>query len=353
MKKILIFIALIIIGLLLIIPKVNAEEIIDVTENIEVKTKWYKEEIEEKYHKKGESLEGYIEDASKTIKGNIIEWRKGICTKDEEKRIVRSYKLYNYTQFIRLSNLNNYKEIQILYQNNKINYEIIKKEENIMIIKLPEAYETHNLLVFIDTEETYNIELSNIDIFSDSKIYKNNIKEKILYVDDTWQTTENSYTTVVTLNEEIYSSKVILLNEYEECATYEELTYRYKINKIYYDDNFHTFIEGYKRDTSKIKYYYNGPPLIKEIEIPKEVEIIKKVEVPKEIIITKEKIVKEEPKIITEYIEKECEEKIIIENKEVIKSNKKNTKNIIHIIIIISIMIGLLIIKKLSTKRNI
>ena len=90
MKKI----SFIIIILFLTISKVSANELNDITENVEIKAKWYKEVKEETYYKKGVYLPGYTEDPSQIRYSNDFKWGESYCSneiKNQEKRVVRNY----------------------------------------------------------------------------------------------------------------------------------------------------------------------------------------------------------------------------------------------------------------------
>ena len=80
------------------------------------------------------------------------------------------------------------------------------------------------------------------------------------------------------------------------CRFKEVYTYRYKTKKEYYDNNYHTYIEGYLPEINNYKVNYNKEFPVNKVEVTKEIEVTKEVKVPQ---IEKEYV----------YIEREPENK--------------------------------------------
>ena len=339
MKKILFTIIL-----LLSISPTYAEEI-DITNDIEIKTKWYKEEIEDTYYKKGEPLEGYIEDQSRISYSKELEWSEEYCTGaiSDQKRVLRVYKLLEGIRYIVLDRFNYNNNVIILYKGMPYRYEIQFQNEEKVTFKLVHTAEPNNLIIIVDTNEPFNITLTSDHT---QLLYKQVRNEKVLIPNNTWMLLNDSYEEVVRIDSEEKGGFVTLLTETRQCAKQEEKTYRYKINRTYYDNEYHSFIEGYLPDYTDYKVYYKGKELIKEnIKYIKGDNIIK--------------YIKGEDKIT--YVEtcsneesepiKEIEYKYI-DNSKVIEKTPKKIKYILFGLISIILFFIYICLKMSSEKYN-
>ena len=339
MKKVL-FITL----LLFSIQNVFADEL-DITNDIEVRYKWYKEEIIETYHKKGETLKGYIEDPKRVTYTEDLEWSPEFCkdTIARQQRIVRYYRVLESVRFIVLDNFKYNNNVTILYKGDRYPYEIMYQDEDKIKFKLKNKAEPNNLIFIIDSDTPYNITLTSDHT---QLLYKQVKNEKVLTPDSSWMLLNESYQEITRSNSEETGGFVTLMKISVQCGRPEVKTYRYKINKTYYDDEYHSFVEGYLPDYSDYKIYYKGNEIIKEqIKYIKGDNVIK--------------YVKGEDKI--SYIEKECEPKEIIPQKEIeykyidnLKIIEKTPTKIKYILfgLISLVMFFIFICLKMSSKNN-
>ena len=148
------------------------------------------------------------------------------------------------------------------------------------------------------------------------------------------------------------------IGQYQICKSTEIVAYKYKIEREYYDDDYHAYVEGYIKDEDDYKLFYKEEPIINTVEITKE--------------ITKEKIVKQ-PQIQYVYLPSKNEiqkldsskdkENEITENKECTPQIKTQIKTEIKTIekemiktpkrvyIIIAILILLIILQLRKIKK--
>jgi len=357
MKKIL-FLTLLFMSIL----NVKAEELPEITNDIEIRTKWYKEEIVGKYHPKGEDLLGYIENPDKITYGNFGGYSANNCLVSEENYVIskmtlNKYKMINYTKIIKFTNFKYSDNVFVFEGGNLRNFEILSNENDEFIIQVTPVINTKDLMLFVDYEEPYNISIYadiNLNIHTISKDINN---KKVLIPDKTWITKESTFfeTTSTTL----YGNNALVTynGSSETCKIKQIYTYRYKIEKVYYDQEYHKYVENYLPDMTDIKVYYKGEKLIEKVEVPIYEKVIeyKTIEVPKEIIKTIEvpkEIVKtiEVPKII-ENEGKECNSEIIKEIKYLdrIKEVYKIPK---YIYLIVSTLIILIIILLLWLRKK-
>lgn len=377
MKKIILFI-------LLILPTklIYANELLEITEETEIHYKWYKEKEEGRYYSKMLQLEGYQEDTKNVIYGEWSNWNEDNCYLSKD-----NYQIENKTNWIyrAVKDTNYIKLINFVYNNNiiifnegvKQEYKIISNKNNELIIKLNNNQRTYSLMLYIEYELPYEIIMSYDELFNDITLTKKINGEKILIPDENWKN-EKTKTMQLTSINEIPTGDLIIFTRKQKLCRYREIkTYRYKIEKEYYDDEYHLNVSGYIPDYTDFKIYTNKitnnpeenesedtKEEVKEDESNKEEtnEILKPVEIIKEIkipykekeYITKYQNIFSEPEIITKIIEKECNPEII-SKKEYIEIPKKikYTPKIIYIIILfLSISILILICKKMSFKNK-
>lgn len=363
MKKIL-FILIMLLG----VNYVYADSLTDITDKVELRAKWYKEVKEETYYKKGVPLEGYIEDETKTRYSTNYSWSASNCDEDldnQEYQVVRTYAALRPINNIRITNIDSLENITILNKDKTIGFKTIKNNNEILL-QLNDFYNPENITIIIPSKKEFLIELLYSNIIS---TYKNIKNETTIKVDDTWNITADSLVNDVTIDE-IKEGPFRKINKTEiRCALGEIETYRYKITKVYYDDNYHNYIENYLPDINTVKVYYNGI-IIDEPICPNLNEQEEKVIEEEEIKAEKDNEIKEKTKVVTKYIEKEqtvpeyieasCPKEVItkyinpepqIEYKYI--SNTKIPKKIYLIISALSLIILVLltILKKMSHKR--
>lgn len=305
--------------------QVRATEYPEVTDDIEIRYKWYKEIISEEgeYYPLSKITEEDIYDKNNyKYVGKANVYSTDYCSLPQEfylikKQTVRTYKKTYDASYILIENIDDDTDIKIYHNNKLIKYSVLNKENNQIKLNLHSSYMCGGFLFFIDTDKNYTISLYHDLSFKNKIITKSFENQKVSTPDETWITDETKFTTYInpTLYEENAFNKII--EETINCAFQEKYVYKYKVTKDYYDDNYYTNIEGYKKDEKDYKIYYKGEPIIKTIEVIKEkiVEvpkieysyIEKIVEVPKIEYLYKEKIV-EVPKIEYVYVEPEIKE---------------------------------------------
>jgi len=364
MKKILLFILLIIFT-----SPVQAEELPDITKDIEIRTKWYREEEVGKYHPKGEDLLGYIENPDKiTYSDYYSSYSNKNCLLSSENYLIsqmnlKKYQVVIYTKYIKLSNFKYNDNVIIFNNGKKESFKVILNENNETVIELYMGYPTENLMLFVDYNEPYNITMYFDKKLTRVTLSKDINGEKMLIPDKSWITEQTEFDTISTENTYNNSGLVTYIGSSELCAFKQKYTYRYKIEKHYYDNEYHAYIEGYLPDMTDIKVFYKGEELIKTIEVPvyeKVTEYITKhqtIEVPKEVIKTVE-VYPEKTLTNCECpsssTDSECSPQVITEIQYVDKIKEVETvpKNIYILIISLTIIIIILtsyLIKKYVT----
>ena len=358
MKKIILLFFLLMIG----INKISADEIVNIKENSIIKYKWYKEEIDEGlYYQKGKVLEGYHENLSDFEYGNYTIYEQKYCSYSPKNYLVESKKIYIYTKvhetrYIKLDNINyeNIKTLEIFSKNQKIAYEIKNITDETIIIDLTKAYETDSIWFYIDTEKPYSITGSANSNFSQISIQKQVDNEVLLIPDKEWITKDTGYATKESNNRLTENDFLKYSGSKSLCRVREIKTYRYKIKKSYFDDNYHEYIAGYLPDTNDYIIEYTG-------ELPKEIieitKTVKDVETKKEYIYLNNDSNENQEKINNDQNQVEISENVkpIIKTKyienEVIKKVYKTPKRTYFIIALLS-MINIIQLVCLLKKKS-
>lgn len=221
-------------------------------------------------------------------------------------------------------------------------------------------------MFYIDTTENYKISLYINSFYLGHSLSKSITNEKISIPDKTWITDKTSYETIRTNAVYKNSDLTTILYQEEECTYRDILVYKYNTEREYYDENYHTYVEGYLKDTNDYKIYYKGEeikeePIIETIEIIKE-KIIKEPQIEYVYLETNDKT--NNPKIEYIYIEKEkkndssnnktsCDPQIITKTKIKKEMVEKEIYKIPKIIYIIgTIMIMTIIILIIKTRKK-
>lgn len=293
------------------------------TDNIsKVEYKWYKEEkIEETYYPKKDKLLGFNEDENQIKFGDYSEWNNKYCSysKDyysvEEKELNKYRKVIN-TRYIELEynprNIphDSFKEIKIFYDNNIINYKIIKNDEYVIKIELEKEYDTEKLSFYIDIDSRYLIYLSNnieLTKLALGYLVMPQFDGKKIEINDNWIIKESTFVDELIIDEIDNSKLKYKIGKENSCRIREIYTYRYKEKRKYYDDNYHVFIDGYIPDIENQIIYYSDKN--DTVNITKNIESNYKNKTNEDEITIKNedktKNIKEEQKYITKYIDKE------------------------------------------------
>ena len=353
MKKI-----IIIFLLLIMTNNVYAQNNEITKEDINIKYKWYKEEVVDSlFYRKGDYLEGYLEKDTYTKDGNYSKWNTSFCSYSKknyiiESRIVHTYTLLEATRYIKFINL--YKEdidrIHIYSERNIVNFNLKEETQDGIIIELEESKTTSILWFYIDLEKDYSMELSYFSDFSSITLSKNISNTKLLLPDSTWINSKTHFLTIITTNTITTNDFIKETSRKTECRVKSIETYRYKVEKKYYDDNYYEYLEGYIPDISDYIVEYKGELPTNKIEIEKKVE----------------NVIKEKEYIYlhnTEYIniENQIQEKIKSKSYKtssselkIINKDSSNKTNIYILLILLILIISLSIINIINIfKKNV
>ena len=298
-KKLIIIILLILTS----VELVFANEYPEITKDVEIRYKWYKEIITGEYYLfKDISSEDKI-DKNKIRYGNYSEWKSNYCNLSPEHYEISTRKKYKYNKaenikYILLENFEYKDNIKIYYENKPLEYKIISQNDNQIKIELNHLYLAETLLFYITDASNYKIGLYRTTLFDKEVISKEVESEEILIPDKTWINENSSFVEEITGEAYKNSDLTKKIKTYDECRYREKYVYKYEIERQYYDDNYYVNVEGYVKDMTDFKFYYKGEPITNTIEI------------------IKEKIIKE-PQI--EYI--------YIENKEINEPSKEINEN--------------------------
>lgn len=341
--------------LFLFLNPVLAEEDsnLNLEESITIKYKWYKlERVEGTYYKKGEELAGYLEDEENTIYGDYSSWNTNNCSYsnkfyDIENRFTYAYRRPILTRYIRFTNFKDLKNIRAFSDSQELTYDILKSTSEELIIDLKKAYDTSTVWLFVDANNSFDISFHYNTNFTYLAAYKHLEKGGLLKPDETWLGKNITYD-----KEYLYIRKsdtpFLTLDSIRlDCRIREIKTYRYKLKKVYYDDNYHSFVEGYFPESTDYLIEYTGEIPEREVEVIKTVtdKVIEKEyvysEEVKDDLKEKDTEFENEPPIKTKYIENNIIKKIY--------KIPKKVYLIIAILLIISI-IEFFVIKKKSNK---
>lgn len=334
----------------------------DITKDIEIRYKWYKEIITGDYYPLKDITSDDIIDIKKLKYGSYSDWSGDYCTLNpywysKTQRTITRYNKVLDINYIRLVNFEYNDNIKIYNDNNLLKFDIISNENNEVIIRLRFSYTADTLLFDIKSEKDYQIYLYYQLEIDRPLLGKKVSDERTLIPNKDWILETTSYTQMLTPNKKHQSDLTKWAGEYNECQYRELYVYKYDIKKEYYDDNYYTYIEGYLKDYDDYVIYYKGEPIVDIVEITNE-KVIQEAIVEYIYIETENK---EKEEVPSEQIEvpltknddnKSCTTKIETKTieKEVIKTPKHTYITIIVLIIIILILLYKLI-KKYVVQR--
>ena len=263
---------------LLFLNNVKATEIIetDITENAIIKYKWYIEkETDGTYHKINESLPGYIEDKNKITHGKYSNWDSKYCEYSNKEYLIESraarwrYKKVKNLKYVILENLQTEDEIKIFSKNQEIAYTEESRSSNKITINLNKNYNANDLIFYIKSSKEYDIKLYYQSITSSPVLSKHIESSFIIKPDKSWIQENVAYLDTYLGATEFETDFNELIEIYNECRVKEIQTYRYKIKKEYYDDNYHEKVEGYTKDENDYTINFIGEFPTNIIEITK------------------------------------------------------------------------------------
>ena len=320
----------------------------DITNDTDVKFKWYREVItDELYYPKKDVLDGYYQDDKNVEYGPYSEWKSEYCNYSEEYYLVETKTIVTYDKldkikYVLIANASSTcptgrctGAIRVYYDFENLDYEILKDNYFGFLISLPGYYEPEKLLFYIETEHKQVIYLSkNIDI-PPIMIASPPSSENIQVVNNNWEARDEAYIRVEANDLDIPLIRNI--KDDKVCRVREINTYRYKVEKEYYDDEYYTMVDDYIPDIDNYQVIYTK-------EFPKSKEVIKNILVPK---IEKEYIYS------NDIISSECDDnKVIYQNKYIDRFVNKVPRKFYILIVFLGIIIVLLLVKLLSKKRG-
>ena len=286
MKKVILFIS----TLVLFINSVRAEEYsnwvdwLDPSiqyEEVQTETRYrfYKEEIEGEYLI-SDTLNKYkYNDIDDYIYSEFSNWQETCDGKfaNIENKILYPYKKLvvdtNYVQIGDLTKDISFDDIKIYANEEEVSYEIIECDDcaksynhiasnEKLILKLDNTYPSMALSFYIKANSNYPSLVYRIKTFYDEKFEKIGIA----YVGNSNLNTfiPNEKWLYLAMESDIMYSEVPVLEDTNTvtypsknmCRYQEKMTYYYNINKVYYDDNYYTNIDGYIKDINDYKVYY-------------------------------------------------------------------------------------------------
>ena len=339
------------------INKVNANELksIDITNDIEIKYKWYKENISEEgtYYplRKIKNEDIYDKNNYKFVKLTSIS--EEACSYSNEFYLIspKKFKKYRKThdaKIVVIENIEPETNVEIHYENRVLNFDIISHENKVMVINLKSEFLCDRLMFYIDTNNKYKISLYRDAKLEQIILAKELENQKISIPDSTWKLAETiMHKTGYTEREYVTSTLTEIIGQITMCEVSEKYVYKYNYTKEYYDDEYHTYVEGYIKDEQDYRIYYNQEPIVitNVIEIPKETIV----EVPKIEYIYIEKELEIEEKEPTQECPKEIHTNI---ETQIIERKIKIIPTKVYIVITILFLIIISLIIKNIVKKN-
>lgn len=262
---------------------VSAVELKDVTNDTQIKYKWYQETITEGfYHPKKEKTPEYLEDKNNIKYGDYSEWGSEYCSYSKENYLIEEKNINTYEkvaktkylsiEFIKVDGeycIDCLGEIKIFSERETIDYKILIQNDKVIRIELPKEYDTEKLWFYIEADRIYNMYL-----FKDINLQNMNLAQyvkrtKILIPNKNWITGKTTFVKETT-EEEIPNNDFIRnIETTKVCRVREINTYRYKTQKKYYDNNYYTYLENHIPDINNYIVYYTNEFPTDTIEITK------------------------------------------------------------------------------------
>ena len=270
--------------------------------------KWYKEEkIDSTFHPKKDKLTDYIEEENIVQYGEYSDWKNNFCSYPQEYYLIEEKQFITYeellkTKYIKLKSIYNigtsdsFEIIKIYYDSNEISYKIVEYSTYIIRLELEKEYDTSKLEFYIESGDArYFLYLANDIDFNKITVSYSVVPwhdGRRLIWNNEWISEKSTYEkkTSETMVEE--NKAIRNIKSENICRVREINTYRYKIKKTYYDNEYHVFVEGYLPDVDNRVIYYDDNKQEESIES----HILKKEEQYENEIIEKEFMLEEEKK---------------------------------------------------------
>ena len=286
MKKVILFIS----TLVLFLNSVKAEEYSNWVEwlddsikydNVQTETRYrfYKEEIEGEYLI-NDTLNKYMyNDIENYIYSEFSNWQEVCEVKDSniENKILYPYKkLIIDSNYIIIDEVNGeigFNDIKIFSDGKEILFEIEECDnctkdysymgrEDKLILKLEETVPTKTLTFYLDAKKEYPNVIYKLKTTWDKegnklgivKAANSNLKDYI--PNERWFSNAMESDIMYSETPIMEDDNTVVYPSKNMCRYQEKMTYYYNINKVYYDDNYYTNIDGYIKDINDYKVYY-------------------------------------------------------------------------------------------------
>ena len=264
---------------MLIITSVNcvyaSTEFPEITDDIEIKYRWYKEKITGDYYPLQTITSEDLVDVTKIKFSKFSGWDQLNCRLNSHQYLIeqKTANIYTKVESVRYVVFKNFKynnNIKIYNENKQIDFKIISQTEEEVKIDMNRSYLVESLLFIVDTSEKYKIAFYAQNDFKKEIISKEIEGTKIFSANKDWITDK---TVFVNLSSEINYptsdlTRITSINYY--CRYREIYVYKYEMKREYYDENYYLNVDGYIKDTDDYKIYYKGEPITNTIEITKE-----------------------------------------------------------------------------------
>ena len=246
---------------------------VNINDNIEIKYRWYKETISDGfYYPKKSKLPDYLEDKNNIKYSNYTEWNEDYCNYSKENYLIEEKEITTYeklvkTKYVKMLPMNPndcldtncFSEILVFSGKNSIGYKVIQNTPDCKTLELYDAIDIDDLWFHVNTNINYFIYTTD-DI---NKPFSNlgyglNPTYKIIIPFSNWILAHARYSNEQTEDNLSPSPFIKNIQRKKVCRVREKNTYRYKIEKEYYDDNYYSYIEGYLPDINDYSITYNS-----------------------------------------------------------------------------------------------
>lgn len=287
---------------------------LDLANNLKIKYKWYKlERVEGTFYKKGEELPGYLEDTQNITYSSFSGWANDNCnylsnpSYAVEGRFYHEYKLPPNTKYLKINNYEDIKSIKVYSHLTPITYEYLKNTKEEILLDLKGEFSTDSMWIYVETNKPFEVSFFYKLDPGFYSAYKSLTTGGIYIPDKTWLEKNKTYRSEYTAEKVPDTELKVHFKSTHQCRYREIKTYRYKLKKQYYDDNYYEYLEGYIPDTTTYLAEYTGEIPEKTIEVIK--EVTKDVPIPEyiseddETISIEKECPEAKPEIKTQYIE--------------------------------------------------
>ena len=371
MKKLMLFIFL----NLFLIMGVEASEFSEWTEKLDPNLNYEKIEEERRYKFYNEIEVGeylLVHDNSKNyqyvdednfIYSEFSDYQENAC--NEVDNIVEHKDFYPYqkkimdSKYVIIDELQKnikFNEIKVFYKEKEISFSFEKctncisnldeivEVNNKIILQLDDYYDAHYLTFYIEADSTYQNILYTLLTSNDidgkfiaiRKIANSNLYDYI--PNDRWFSMAEMSPILYSDIPVVEDENTIIYPKVNMCRYKEKMIYKYNIEREYYDDNYHTNVDGYIKDLDDFKIYYRYI-LKKENNLVNNTNNITNSEnLDEEIIEKKEETNLEDISVSFENHEKTTKKETPVVNTLSIDGSKLYIKYVILLVIILTIV---------------